>query len=354
MDKEKEIAETEQLKSKQMALFELLEPQDINYSNFVEFFDNLPLFVDDAQKRYWDYQNVKPSLSTEFKFKHDGAERLFIVTLRPARVVHNDEEVLVYPSIQREQAVYDALRKLASSGSGGFYGEELGTAFTLQMLKKELAKFKKTFSLSQIKESLNVLRSGEIKVEAVDGSFEWTPSYLSNMALTSRDDFLNGANDSKCIVLFDNLVSTAVKRLDFREYNYSIAQSTKSPIAKYLIKRMDRRYKQASVDLPYQIKMSTIFKAVYRKLDSKMSNNTRHMTTAFKEMVAKLRICNVEKEAIKSDTDARVTVDYMYTLFPHDELIKDIKRYHAKRKIVQNKNKIISDQPYRQSSLNIS
>jgi hypothetical protein len=335
---DKKIRVIDRLKNKQLSLFELLDPQDINYSNFVELFDNLPLFIDDGKKRYWDYENVKPSLSTEFKFNHEGREKLFIVTLRPARVIHNEEEVLVYPSIQREQAVYDALRKIASSGSGGFYGDELGTVFTLQVLRRELAKFKRTFSLSQLKESLNVLRSAEIKVTAVDGSIEWTPSYLSNMALTSRDDFLNEKNDSKCIVLFDNLVSTSVKRLDFREYNYSISQSTKNPIAKYLTKRMDRRYKQASKEQPYQIKMSTIFKAVYRKLDPKMSNNTRHMTSAFDEMKNKLRIYDVTPEAIKSDKDARITVDYIYILFPHDEFIKDVKRYHAKHTIMLRKN----------------
>ena len=350
---DKKIQDVKQLRNKQLALFELLEPQDINYSNFVEFFDNLPLFIDDANKRYWDYQNVKPSLSTEFKFRYEGVEKLFLVTLRPARVVHNGDEVLVYPSIQREQAVYDALRKLANSGSGGFFGGELGAAFTLQMLKKELAKFKKTFSLAQIKESLNVLRDAAIKVEAIDASFEWSPSYLSNMALTSREDFLSDSNDSKCVVLFDNLVSTSVKKLDFREYNYAIAQSTKNAIAKYLIKRMDRRYKQASKESPYEIKMSTIFKAVYRKLDPKMSNNTRHMTTAFNEMTKKLRLSNVKLKAIKSDLDARVTIDYLYTLYPHDELIKDIKRYHAKKKIMLKKNDLLPEHKYDQQSLNI-
>lgn len=344
---DKEIKDLKQPRTKQLALFELIQPQDINYSNFVEFFDNLPLFIDDAQKRYWDYQNVKPSLSTEFKFSHEGVEKLFIITLRPARVVHDENEVLVYPSIQREQAVYDALRKLASSGLGGFYGEELGTTFTLQMLRKELAKFKKTFSLSQLKESLNVLRSAEIKVTAIDGTFEWTPSYLSNMALTSRDSFLNNSSEAKCIVLFDNLVSTSVKRLEFREYNYAIAQSTKNPIAKYLTKRMDRRYRQASTEQPYTIKMSTIFKAVYRKLDPKMSNNTRHMTTAFKEMTSKLRISNTAPpKAIKSEKDARVTIDYIYTLFPHEEFIKDVKRYHAKHSIMLRKEQLLSNKKY--------
>lgn len=343
MDNDKNIKEMESTKSKQMNLFELLEPQDINYANFVEFFDNLPLFIDDSRQRYWDYQNVKPSMSTEFKFTHEGVQRLFLVTLRPARVVQNTtgDEVLVYPSIQREQVVYDALRKLASSGSGGFFGEELGALFSLQALKKELKKFKRTFSIPQIKESLNVLRSAEIKVVSIDGAFEWQPSYLSNMVLTKREDILNGSGDSKCVALFDNLVSTSVKKLEFREYNYAIAQSTRNPIAKYLIKRMDRRYKQASLDKPYQIKMSTIFSAVHRKFDNKMSNNKRHMVAAFKEMIFKCRVKDYQEEVITNDNGK--TVDYRYTIFPHQELINDVKRFHAKRSLTMRKNAVIPD-----------
>lgn len=345
-----------ELRTKQMVLFELLEPQDINYSNFVDFFDNLPLFIDDANKRYWDYENVKPSVSTQFKFKYEGKEKVFLVTLRPARIIDlNGSEVLVYPSIQREQSVYDALRRLACSGSGGLYGDdqELGASFSLQTLIRELSKFKKTLSIPQIKESLNVLRSAEIRVQAIDGSFEWSPSYLSNMALINRKGFLNDEGDPKCLVLFDSLVSSSVKKLEFREYNYAIAQSTKNAIAKYLLKRMDRKFKQASTEKTYTIKMSTIFAAIYRKVDKKMSNNSRHMKSAFDEMKKKLRIIDVKSTPIKSEIDTRKTIDYSYTIYPHVELISDVKRYHAKRGLMMTKNAILSDDMFIQGNLDI-
>jgi len=336
----------EPLRTKQMALFELLEPQDINYSHFVEFFDSMPIFVDGGKKRYWDYSNVKPSMTTELTFK----QKLYIITIKPGRVKKKfdgvESDVLVYPSIQRDQAVYDALRKLASSGHGGFYEAELGTAFTLSMLRKELKKFKKAYALDEIKESLRVLRSAEIQIAAVDGSFEWEPSYLSNMALTTRKDYLSEGSDAKCMVLFDNLVSSAVKQLEFREYNYAIAQSTKNPIAKYLTKRMDQRYKQASPDKHYSIKMSTIFKAIYRELDSKMSNNTRHMNAAIVEMKKKCRIKEATFEAIRSEHDKRKIIDYRYSFIPHDEMIADVKRFHAKARIVQNKSTIYRDEQF--------
>lgn len=359
----KNLQNTEPLRPKQMALFELLEQQDINYSNFVDFFDSIPKFVDFGKKRYWDYATVKPSISTEFSFKYAAnnekpQEKLFVVTLKPGRVkrkVNGTEiDVLVYPSIHREEAVYDALRKLASSGHGGFFETELGTAFTLSMLQKELKKFGKTYSLDEIKESLRVLRSAEIHVKAVDGSFEWEPSYLSNMALTNRKDYLKEGSDAKCLVLFDNLVSSSVKQLEFREYNYAIAQSTKNAIAKYLTKRMDRRFKQANKENSYQIKMSTVFKAIFREPDLKMSNNTRHMTAAFKEMQAKCRIKGYKSEAIKSEHDARKVVDYLYHIFPHDELIKDVKRFHAKYSIMKNKSVLYDDENYDQLPLEVA
>lgn len=346
------------LRPKQMALFELLEPQDFNYSNFIEFFDNIPKFVDFGQTRYWDYSNVKPSISTEFKFKHREQVRLFMVTIKPGRVTRKqkikgkdkEQDVLVYPSIQREEAVYDALRKLAVNGHGGFYENELGTSFTLAMLQKELKKFNKTLSLDEIKESLRVLRSAEIHVKSVDGSFDWAPSYLSNMALTTRKDYLK-ETDTKCLVLFDNLVSTSVKQLEFREYNYAIAQNTKNAIAKYLTKRMDRRYSHAHAENSYQIKMSTIFKAVYRELDPKMSNNSRYITAALKEMKEKCRIKGSKAIAVRSEHDGRKIIDYLYHLYPHDELVSDVKRFHAKRSIMLGKSGAYSDGDYDQLPL---
>lgn len=362
-NKKVKLQSIEPLRPKQMALFELLEQQDLNYANFVEFFDSIPKFVDFGKKRYWDYATVKPSISTEFKFKYSEdesspGEKLFVVTLKPGRVKRKvdgkEVDVLVYPSIQREEAVYDALRKLASSGHGGFFENELGTAFTLSMLQKELKKFKKTFSIDEIKESLRVLRSAEIQVVAVDRSFEWEPSYLSNMALTNRKEYLSEGSDAKCLVLFDNLVSSSVRKLEFREYNYAIAQSTKNAIAKYLTKRMDRRFKQASHENSYQIKMSTIFKAIFREMDTKMSNNTRHMTAAFKEMQDNRRIKGAKAEPIKHEHDARRVVDYLYHIFPHEELIKDVKRFHAKYSIMLSKSDIYPDDQFDQLPLDAS
>ena len=70
-------------------------------------------------------------------------------------------------------------------------------------------------------------------------------------------------------------------------------------------------------------------------------------------MTKKLRLSDVKPKAIKSDLDARVTVDYLYTLYPHDELIKDIKRYHAKKKIMLKKNDLLPEHKYDQQTLNI-
>jgi hypothetical protein len=330
--------------TKQMALFELLEQQDFNYSHFVDFFDNIPKFVDFGRTRYFNYSNVTPSISTEFKFKFTSnesikQEKLFVVTLKPGRVKRKvggkEIDVLVYPSIQREEAIYDGLRKLASSGHGGFFENDLGTSFTLSLLQKELKTYKKTFSITEIKESLRILRSAEIHVMAVDRSFEWEPSYLSNMALSTRADYVNKGADAKCIVLFDNLVSSGVRKLELREFNYGIAQSTKNAIAKYLIKRMDRRYLYASHDKPYTIKMSTIFGAVFKELDSKMANNKRQMKVAFDEMRLKYRVSNVNETPHISEKDKRKTVDYTYDIFPHAELIKDMKRFHAKSSLMK-------------------
>ncbi|MDE1465843.1 hypothetical protein [Spartinivicinus poritis] len=324
-----------------LSFFQLLEAQDADYSNAVDFYDHIPKFLDTQRKRYWSYKDVTPKVSTEFSFNYKGTETTFVVTIKPGRITKNiggkETDVLVYPSIQREESVYDALRKLATSENGAFFKEDLGTMFTLRMLQKELKRFNKTMSIPELTESLEVLRSAEIEIVSLAGEFKWKPSYLSNMALTTRKDILQDGQSNKCLVLFDSFVTNSVKQLEYREYNYAIAQSAKKPIAKYLIKRMDRRYKQASQGQFYPIKMSTVFKATFRKMDKKMSNNTRQMKAAIEEMKKLLRLEKVEIEPIKSLYDKRKTVDYLYKLYPHDRLVSDMKRFNKKYSIMKNR-----------------
>ncbi|MBU2714153.1 hypothetical protein [Zooshikella harenae] len=320
---------------KQLSFFKLLGAQDADYSNAVDFYDHIPKFVDNIQKRYWTYSEVKPQESTEFKYNYCGSETTFIVSIKPGRIIKDIDgkktDVLVYPSIQREEPVYDALRKLATSDNGAFFDGELGTLFTLRMLQKELKRFKKTFSIPEIIESLQVLRRSEIEVSSIAGNFKWEPSFLSNLMLVSRQEIESAGSQIRCIAVFDSLVSNAVKALDFREHNYAIPQSVKSPIARYLIKRMDRRYKQASPDQPYVIKLSTVFKSIFKPIDKRMSNNTRYMNKAIEEMKEKRRVKDVEVEPVKHHTDKRKISDYLYKFYPHDDLISDMKRFNKKQ-----------------------
>ena len=111
--------EKKSLMTKQLFLFQLLDQQAINYSNFVHFYDNIPKFVDLGRRRYFSYDEVKPKLSTKFSFNNDE----YIVTLKPAQIEHEGKSVLVYPSVQRDQAIYDALRKIATTTDGAVFGE---------------------------------------------------------------------------------------------------------------------------------------------------------------------------------------------------------------------------------------
>lgn len=321
----------------QMDIFELLENQDNAYSHFVELYDNIPKFVATGKKRYYEYSDGVTSKTTEFEFPYQDRKQRFIVTIKPGRitkVINGEErEVLVFPSTQREEPIYDALRKIACSGHGGFYKDELATQFTFKAIQKELKRFNKTMSLDEVKECLLVLRSAQMEVKTIDKSNVWLPSYLSNMGLSTRRHFETQGADAKCLVLFDSMVSSAVKNIDFREYNYLIAQKVKHPIARYLTKRIDRRYKQASDTEPYTIKMSTIFAGVFLSLDKKMSNNTRKITAAMEELKRERRISHYHAEPMKDWLDSRVIRDYKYHLFPHQDLVTDMMRFHAKKTI---------------------
>jgi hypothetical protein len=52
-------------------------------------------------------------------------------------------------------------------------------------------------------------------------------------------------------------------------------------------------------------------------------------------MRLKYRVSNVNETPHISEKDKRKTVDYTYDIFPHAELIKDMKRFHAKSSLMK-------------------
>jgi len=70
------------------------------------------------------------------------------------------------------------------------------------------------------------------------------------------------------------------------------------------------------------------------------------MNAAIVEMKKKCRIKNATFEAIRSEHDKRKIIDYRYSFIPHDEMIADVKRFHAKARIVQNKSTIYRDEQF--------
>lgn len=322
----------------EISLFSLLDPSDTDYSHFVSFYDAIPKFIDQKKRRYLDCRAPDTPTSLQAEFAHRVAAgqsiRRYQVTLRPASITIKDElgsrDVFVYPSMQRDELVYDALRKITTAGQGGLYGAHLGASFTLNQVFRELQKYKRTMSFDEIKESLKVLRGANMEVRSLDGDFEWEPAYLSNLALVSRSRFEKEGADARCVALFDSLVTEQVSKLQFREYNHSIAMGLRSAVARYLVKRIYRNYTHASPDKPYNINLTTVFREVYRTLDSKMSNNARLMSAAFSELKKERVIQFVHEEPVKDSLDRRKTIDYRYTIAPHEDLISDHKRFHAK------------------------
>lgn len=335
----------EPARNDQVKLFSLLEASDADYNHFVTFYDAIPKFIDQGRRRYLDCRdpNSPTSMQAEFNYRVGPGQspRRYIVTLRPASITVEEnghkKDVFVYPSIQREEVVYDALRKVSTAGQGGLYGPHLGASFTLSQIFKELKRFNKTMSFDEIKESLRVLRGANMEVRSLDGEFEWEPAYLSNLALVSRKRYERDGKDARCVALFDSMVTEHVHKLEFREYNHAVSMEIKSAIARYLVKRMYRNYTHATPDKPYNIRLSTVFREVYRPLDPKMSNNVRFMTAAFKELESERVIKYVDKKPIKDSLDGRKTADYHYTIVPHEDLISDHKRFHAKARQVQHR-----------------
>jgi hypothetical protein len=308
------------------------------YSHLMDLYDAIPRFHWGRIQRQKDkdgellpYQNL-PVRSVDFQ--HRG--RNYNMTLFPARIIRKDksnkvvEEWEYYPQV-REEIIEDTLRKMASEGKGAFFKkkqgakeeEQTGVVFTIYSLKNVLAEYGHHYSYEEIRESLLILRRTSISILDDSGEQMIETNLLTVLGLSEVQ------GSSNAFALFNPLVTRSIKACTFRQYDYKLAMGLRFALSRWLYKRMCFNYTQASRMNSYNIKLSTILRDSFTKKYEKISNNIREIEKALKE----LQDCNV----IQDWSDERIhdlnrknrIVDVKYTILPHDEFIKDMRKFNA-------------------------
>lgn len=301
------------------------------YSNFIEDIDALPKFVWGKSKVVHDLQDVVRERT------YKAANREVIVRTTAAIITRvdsqgNKKNVAIFPG-EREEFVDDALKKLAVSGGAKFLKDQSGVVFTLHKLQEELKATGHTYAKNEIKEALFVLRNSIYEC-ITERETIISASFISLLSLTSADDFKSD-RESKCLVQFNPIVHKSITSLDFKPYNYSVSMSIRSPLARFIYKRMCMFWTQASMAHPYTPNLLSFLKSTPRGLTSGMQGNKRAMESALEELkkreVLDSWVSNPIYANVSSGKKPKV-LDHQYRIYPHPKMVKDVLHANSAKK----------------------
>jgi len=314
----------------QMSLFEILDPRPRAdsgpYSNTIEFYDSLPKYSWEAQREFKDLKNAILTRRCVLR----GIE--FTAIIKPAIIRKPDgSTVLIYPG-PREELLEDALRKLAVSGNGAIIEGRAGVTFTLYQLQQELASTGHSYNLNEIKEAIQVCRGATLECQQIDGESYISSSFFPMVGLTTRGDFLKKGGNARCYVQFSPMVDSSIQSLTFRQFNYRLSMGIKSPLARFLFKRMSHYYVQASEKNPYTPSLVSFLSQSPRVPSPRMPENIRAMKNALDILVEHEVIERYEANPAKK---GRKTLDVYYVIYPHPTFIKDAIIANKKAKLIK-------------------
>lgn len=315
----------------QMELFEIIEGpgrQD-KYSNSIELYDALP-------KYYWGPRREHDDLTNAVLTRECTVRgQKFVIKVKPALIEKEDgSTVLIYPG-QREELVEDALRKLAVDGQGHMIEEKAGVLFTLYELQKELEEMGHGFNLTEIKEAIHVCRGATLECISGDGESMISASFFPMVGLTTKGEFMKKGADARCYVQFNPLVTESIMNLTFRQYSYQLAMDIRSPLARFIYKRMAHYWTQAHQDAPYTPSLVSFLSQSPRELSARMPENVRAMRNALDVLRTHQVISHYDANQVRDSRDRRKVVDVNYVIYPHPDFVKQVRSANQRKRLTE-------------------
>lgn len=330
--KAKKLKDYEHTKPTQLTLFEMILPNEREFSNTVELYDFIPKYHWGKVQRIND--KFLDSLEREFECR--GVK--YKVKIRPASVEDREGvERYYYPS-KREELVEDALRKFVAEGQGVFLDEQAGVTFSLYQLQEELKKNGHSYSKDQIKDALLICARTNMTVTTDNGASVLVSNLFETLGLQTRDDWKDQSNKTRAFVRFNSLVTKSITSRTFRQLNYEKVMSYKNVIARQLHKRMSHHYTQATFTNPYNLLLSTIIRDFGLTPYAQLRDNLRDLQTALDEMVEKKVLLYYKVEKIIENSKRAKLLDAKLVLTPDPSFVSEIigaNRIQAKIKALE-------------------
>ncbi|AHB49955.1 hypothetical protein W911_04685 [Hyphomicrobium nitrativorans NL23] len=308
-----------------------------NLSNTIELWDALPKYSFSArmQALLRDASGRLPLYQRAFDYrpapKAGNPTLTCTLSLQPASLLIDGKRVDFYPSTD-EELIEEVLKKIFTDQACGYHDSRRGESwvrFTLHMIRTELARRGRTRSIAEIKQSLEILSKTVVDV-AIEGRGAkravYTNPILSDLTRVTRLDL---AEDPKSMwtARLPALLSASINALSYRQFNYAVLMSLKSPLARWLHKRLSHEYTNAHLTHPYRILYSTIDRDSGLLHNCRTSANLKSIERALDELIAHRVLLATDSARRMDGASIR---DVLFTLTPHVDFVSDIKAANAR------------------------
>lgn len=327
---EKALQEYKQTKPEQLSLFELLSPEERNYSNTVELYDFIP-------KYYWgktDHLRIEGEFLRSLDREFECRGKKYKVKIKPASIEQSDgTEKYFYPA-KREEIIEDALRKLVCEGKGKFLDDSAGVTFSLYELSEELKSSGHTYSITQIKDALMICAQATLIVTNEDGTEIMVSTIFPTLSLQTKEDWKGTGEKTDSFLRFNPLVTRSIIERQFRQFNYRKSMGYKSVIARQLHKRMSHHFIQAHIANPYHIKLTTIIRDFGLTAYKKISFNLREAEHALDELKESNVVLTYKSFRTYDANRKNKIVEVLFDIIPHPHFVGEVMQANKKLKII--------------------
>lgn len=327
--------------TEQLTLFEaFIANTPKQYTNLFEFVDTLPLFILTAPTT--KSRNGRNQMLEIQKFEKEwGGDRIAIAikpvvleagvdpeTGAPAR-----KEVLPGP---REYTIYRVLKKMAADERVERISKDKSVVlrFTIHQLRVRLRDVGHEFKSAEIREALEVLNGSRLAIKNVTRDKTlYTGPYIS-LAYAADDSDPEGER-TLVEVGFNELSLAAMRAQLYDRIHYQRLMSL-SALSARIYEMLTANFRQASTGYGYKISLGRLLSegGLIRRKTTR--NTVGYIRQALKEMVDRGVIASYPpytEEVISGPASRkggrRPIEDVIWTVFAHDDVIRDIKSDNA-------------------------
>lgn len=310
-------------------------------SNLFDFWDSLPRYSI-SQKQMNKMRDVKGRLDLlELPFNHRSIS--YRVIIQPAWIEEVVNGVSVtnyyYPSAN-EELIEIVLRKFANIQNRGYHlsNKRSGVFFTPYEIRKELKLQKHARTIADIIKSLKILSRAviELRGQYKQNFLTKTNTYISNLTSVSPSESEENP-ESKWYADFHPLVTDAIDRIEYRQYDYKKLMAHSTQLARWIQTYITNKYVFASMLNPFTICYSTI------KRESSMLSGYSHERSAvaavdvsFQELESQ-DICKISERVVKKGSRGRI-IEVTYKIVPTPSFVKEVKA--ANKRIKEDSRKL--------------